>query len=57
MPKTTEFLYDDVHYTRAGNALIGNALADDIEAWGIIPQTLSSDKPDRGEAKPADETP
>jgi len=30
MPKTTAYLYDDVHYTRAGNYLVGNALADNI---------------------------
>jgi hypothetical protein len=30
MPKTTEYLYDDVHFTKAGNELIGNALADRI---------------------------
>ena len=30
MPKTTAYLYDDVHYTAAGNALIGNAFADAI---------------------------
>ncbi|HUY31450.1 MAG TPA: SGNH/GDSL hydrolase family protein [Pirellulales bacterium] len=30
MPKTTAYLYDDVHYTQAGNYLIGTALADSI---------------------------
>lgn len=30
MPKTTDYLYDDVHYTKAGNELIGNALADNL---------------------------
>lgn len=30
MPKTTQYLYDDVHYTAAGNELIGNAFAEAI---------------------------
>ena len=40
MPKTTQYLYDDVHYTPAGNALIGDAFADDIIASGIVPQAM-----------------
>lgn len=40
MPKTTEYLYDDVHYTPAGNALIGDAFADDIIASRIVPETM-----------------
>jgi len=36
MPKTTQYLYDDVHYTRAGNELIGNAFADRIVQSKII---------------------
>jgi hypothetical protein len=30
MPKSTDYLFDDVHYTEAGNKLIGDALADRI---------------------------
>jgi hypothetical protein len=30
MPKTTDYLYDDVHYTAAGNELIAGAFADNI---------------------------
>ena len=30
MPKTTDYLYDDVHYTQAGNELIGNSWADEL---------------------------
>lgn len=41
MPKTTDFMYDDVHYTRAGNALIARTFADDIISWGIVHQTLA----------------
>jgi hypothetical protein len=40
MPKTTRYLYDDVHYTAEGNALVGDAFADEIIAWGIVPRTI-----------------
>lgn len=40
MPKTTEYLYDDVHYTKAGNELIGNAFADEVIEWGLIEKTM-----------------
>jgi hypothetical protein len=40
MPKTTRYLYDDVHYTPAGNALVGDAFADDIIASGIVTETM-----------------
>lgn len=40
MPKTTEYLYDDVHYTVAGNELIGNALADDIIESGVVDRVM-----------------
>jgi hypothetical protein len=42
MPKTTEYMYDDVHYTKAGNELIGNAFADDIIQWEIVPRTIQA---------------
>ena len=42
MPKTTQYLYDDVHYTKDGNSLIGNAFADDIIAWDIVPTTIAT---------------
>lgn len=41
MPKTEQYLYDDVHYTADGNALIGNAFADDIVQWGLVPDTIA----------------
>jgi lysophospholipase L1-like esterase len=40
LPKTTDYLYDDVHYTVAGNELIGNALADDIIASGLVDRVM-----------------
>jgi lysophospholipase L1-like esterase len=42
MPKTTEYMYDDVHYTKAGNELIGNAFADDIIKWELVPRTIQA---------------
>lgn len=40
MPKTTAYLYDDVHYTRAGNELVGNAFADKIIAAKIVDRVM-----------------
>ncbi len=40
MAKTTAYLYDDVHYTRAGNELIGNALADRIIDSKIVERVM-----------------
>jgi len=40
MPKTTAYLYDDVHYTKAGNELIGNALADNIIESTLIDRVM-----------------
>lgn len=40
MPKTTAYLYDDVHYTRAGNELIGNAFAEQIIESQIIDRVM-----------------
>jgi hypothetical protein len=40
MPKTTAYLYDDVHYTQAGNELIGNAFADNIIESEIIDRVM-----------------
>lgn len=42
MPKTTRYMYDDVHYTLAGNEMIGNAFANHIITWGIIPSVMSA---------------
>jgi hypothetical protein len=44
MPKTTEYLYDDVHYTSAGNELIASALADKIIESKLIDRTLDGRK-------------
>jgi lysophospholipase L1-like esterase len=51
MPKTTEYMYDDVHYTKAGNEFIANALADDIVRWGIVPATLTARAADSAPAE------
>lgn len=40
MPKTTDYLYDDVHYTPAGNELIGNAFADHLLESGIVDRIM-----------------
>jgi hypothetical protein len=40
MPKTTDYLYDDVHYTKAGNELVGNAFADQIIDSKIIDRVM-----------------
>ncbi|HEV7223968.1 MAG TPA: SGNH/GDSL hydrolase family protein [Pirellulales bacterium] len=40
MPKTTAYLYDDVHYTKAGNELVGAAFADKIIASKIIDRVM-----------------
>jgi hypothetical protein len=40
MPKTTAYLYDDVHYTQAGNELIGNAFAEQIIESKIIDRVM-----------------
>ncbi len=40
VPKTLEFFRDDVHYTVAGNRLIGSLLAERISARGNIDQQL-----------------
>jgi len=40
MPKTTAYLYDDVHYTKAGNELVGGAFADKIIASKIIDRVM-----------------
>ncbi|HVA49205.1 MAG TPA: hypothetical protein VNH11_22770 [Pirellulales bacterium] len=40
MPKTTDYLYDDVHYTPAGNELIANAFADDIIESKMIDRVM-----------------
>jgi hypothetical protein len=40
MPKTTDYIYDDVHYTKAGNELIGNAFADHIIETKIVDRVM-----------------
>jgi hypothetical protein len=40
MPKTTAYLYDDVHYTKAGDELIGNAFAEEIVEWDVVEDTM-----------------
>lgn len=47
MPKTTAYLYDDVHYTAAGNSLVGNAFADAIIASELIDRTLARRRKER----------
>ncbi len=36
MPKTLQYMYDDVHYTPKGNELIADALAQSIITWGLL---------------------
>jgi hypothetical protein len=40
MPKSTEYLFDDVHYTKAGNELIGNAFADHLIESKLIDRVM-----------------
>ncbi|HVX15304.1 MAG TPA: SGNH/GDSL hydrolase family protein [Pirellulales bacterium] len=40
VPKTTDYLYDDVHYTPAGNELIGQAFADAIVGSKVIDRVM-----------------
>jgi hypothetical protein len=40
MPKSTEYIFDDVHYTKAGNDLIGNAFADRIIESKLIDRVM-----------------
>jgi hypothetical protein len=47
MPKTTDYLYDDVHYTKTGNELIGNAFADAILETKLVDRAMER----RGEAR------
>ncbi|HET6879599.1 MAG TPA: hypothetical protein VFI31_05580 [Pirellulales bacterium] len=41
MPKTTAYMYDDVHYTPAGNELVGNAFAEHIIGAKIIDRVMA----------------
>lgn len=47
MPKTTDYLYDDVHYTPAGNELIGNAFADAIIETMLVDRVMRSRREER----------
>ena len=40
VPKTTEFMYDDVHYTRQGNELIAKEVGDALIAAKLIPRVM-----------------
>ena len=40
MPKTTKYLYDDVHYTKAGNELVAAAFAKQIVESQIIDRVM-----------------
>jgi lysophospholipase L1-like esterase len=44
MPKTVEYMYDDVHYTAKGNELIAVELAKAIIAAELVPQGLDARK-------------
>jgi len=46
MPKTTEYLYDDCHYTARGNELIAAQLAEAVIAAEFIPHRVASRAPD-----------
>ncbi|HUY91228.1 MAG TPA: SGNH/GDSL hydrolase family protein [Pirellulales bacterium] len=53
VPKTTEFLYDDVHYTQAGNELIGNAFADKIIESKLVDRVIEQRKKAAESGQPA----
>ncbi len=36
VPKSLDYMYDDVHYTKRGNETIGRAVAEQIIKWGVI---------------------
>lgn len=40
MPKTTDYMYDDVHYTRSGNELVANAFAEQIIDSRVIDRVM-----------------
>jgi lysophospholipase L1-like esterase len=40
MPKTTEYMYDDVHFTRKGNELVAKEIGDALVATRLIPRVL-----------------
>ena len=44
MPKSTEYMFDDVHYTKAGNELVGNAFADHIIESKLIDRAMECRK-------------
>jgi lysophospholipase L1-like esterase len=43
LPKSLEYMYDDVHYTPRGNTLIGHTVAQRILELGLLPPRTSSD--------------
>jgi hypothetical protein len=57
MPKTTAYLYDDVHYTPAGNELIGNAFADAIIESKIIDSLMERRREERSPSPGSRRTP
>ena len=42
MPKTTDYIYDDVHYTKAGNELVADAFANEIIESKIIDHMMET---------------
>ena len=36
VPKSLDYMYDNVHYTKRGNEIIGRAVAEQIIKWGVI---------------------
>lgn len=42
VPKTLEYFYDDVHYTRPGNAAVAQAFLEAILDWGIVDETFEA---------------
>lgn len=57
MPKTTAYLYDDVHYTAAGNALIGNAFADAIIESQLVDRVMERRRNESGSPARSDSGP
>lgn len=40
MPKTTDYMYDDVHYTRSGNEMVAGAFAEQIIESRVIDRVM-----------------
>lgn len=48
MPKATDYMYDDVHYTKAGNLLVADAFTEAIVESKMIDRVMERRAKDRG---------